>query len=758
MDVTGAHPVKTVLLVTPSNDASDPAWAFVSRHIEAMEAVCERVIAITAADEPLESSSIASSPTDARSVIDDVYAGRDRETVIVVLDDISLLAQVRSEFGDGVPVLWWSSQVPTPKVIAAAGRWADAMVVLALPEGGTGELTTRVVGAGLELPAVAPAIPDQLPLQLLALGRTAPSKGLTTAIRAVAVARSNGTDARLRIIGPATGAVEHSYRLALGELIRDIALTSVVTIHDAIPPAEVPAAIADAHALIDASVDGDLRHASLEAFAAGRPVFTSNKRLLHLLQADELALGFEPGDPAQLAQRISHLAELWPANLPTIAGAVHTPLSADHARSSLAPQWARAIEEVRDQAASRRAAAESEPSMNGDGESGSAVPPTADPERLSLITEEIALEPAGAVAAFLDAWAHRDPERALTSCTPSAYRFGTAVDGTGDGVPLADYLYWAAQTADDLVTTIDDVDVIDDRTVVTVRRDRWTIGDDELAVVVRSLFELEDGLITQWSETELRPPLSQRPTSTATPLPAAAVAEATRATPEEEVPRTTVAPPAVPAEDDVVRSPEGELERAQEQIHHWRRQAIVWRERALEARALGEAYKSNVDDLRVIVEVLKRQSALPPARAANPADALRAYETTADDAGPDRISWVPDDLAPPTVDDTPTPTRRPAPASGPAPATDRVPAPPPEPRADHSTRRMPGHAGRAPRPSSRSRPGWHASSHGTSGSADRTGRQLIQRVVDGRPEAATPSARSRSSLVRCCATSICSRR
>jgi glycosyltransferase involved in cell wall biosynthesis/limonene-1,2-epoxide hydrolase len=669
MDVTGAHPVKTVFLVTPSNDASDPAWAFVSRHIEAMEALCERVIVITAADEPLESSSVASSSVDTRSVIEDVYAGRDHETVIVVLDDISRLAQVRSEFGDRVPVLWWSSQVPTAKVIAAAGRWADAMVALALPEDGTGGLTTLVVGAGLELPTVAPAIPDQLPLQLLALGRTAPSKGLTTAVRAVAMARSNGIDARLRIIGPATDAVEHSYRLALSELIRDIALTSVVTIHDAIPPTEVPAAIADAHALIDASVDGDLRHASLEAFAAGRPVFTSNKRLLQLLQAEELALDFEPGDPGQLAQRIGNLAELWPANVAALAGAVHTSLADEHGRSSLAPQWARAIEEVRDRAASRRAAAVSEPSMNGGGASEPTVSPTADAERFSLITEEIALEPAGAVAAFLDAWAHRDPERALTNCAPGAFRFGTATDGTGEGVPLADHLYWAAQTADDLVTTIDDVDVIDDRTVVTVRRDRWTIGDDELEVVVRSLFELEDGLITEWSETELRPtPLSfETPTSAAAPLPTAAASEAALATSEADVTHTTVPPPSVPAGDDVVRSPEEELERAEEQIHHWRRQAIVWRERALEARALGEAYKSNVDDLRVIVEVLKRQSALPPTPGAHPADALRAYETTADDADPDSISWTPDDLAPPTVDDAPAP----------APATDPGPAPAP---------------------------------------------------------------------------------
>ena len=84
-------------------------------------------------------------------------------------------------------------------------------------------------------------------------------------------------------------------------------------------------------------------------------------------------------------------------------------------------------------------------------------------------------------------------------------------------------------------------------------------------------------------------------------------------------PTAPTLPPATPAatsETDPAALPveatpkaaQTDLERAEEQIYHWRRQAIIWRERALEARALGEAYKENVDDLRKIVEILKRQS------------------------------------------------------------------------------------------------------------------------------------------------------
>jgi len=66
-------------------------------------------------------------------------------------------------------------------------------------------------------------------------------------------------------------------RQALSELIRDIALTvggSRST--NAIAPEETLAAIAGAHALIDASVDDDLRQASLEAVSPPDvPVLTS---------------------------------------------------------------------------------------------------------------------------------------------------------------------------------------------------------------------------------------------------------------------------------------------------------------------------------------------------------------------------------------------------------------------------------------------------------------------------------------------------
>ena len=162
----------------------------------------------------------------------------------------------------------------------------------------------------------------------------------------VAVARSNGVDTRLTIVGPSTSAVELRYRRELETLVKDVALTPVVEIRDAVEPSAVGEIIAETHALIDASADDDLRPASLEAIVAGRPVLTSNRRLARMLPGDDLALDFEPGNANHLAHRIGLLAEMRPASLARLATAARARIEHGHARTSLAAQWTEAIEAV----------------------------------------------------------------------------------------------------------------------------------------------------------------------------------------------------------------------------------------------------------------------------------------------------------------------------------------------------------------------------------------------------------------------------
>jgi limonene-1,2-epoxide hydrolase len=705
--------------------------------------------------------------------VDAVVAGTDGEVVVVVLDDPALLAQVRAAVDDRCPVVWWSSQVPSPKATALAARWADGLLVTAMPDEGTAGVPTWIVGTGVDLRDEAPDLPHRPPLQLLALGRTAPSKGLTTMIRAVAVARSHGIDTRLTIAGPSTSAVELRYRRELEALVKDVALTPVVALRDAVEPSAVGQILAETHALIDASADDDLRPASLEAIAAGRPVLTSNRRLARMLPGDDLALDFEPGNANHLAHRIGLLAELRPASLARLAIAGRARVEHGHARSSLATQWTEAIEGVhaRVRPAPERWSASVADALSAFG----ALETPAFPDVTEEVEEEVPAapppDPAATVRRFLAAWARRDAEHALACCEPGAARFDTATDGVGGGVLAADYLLWAARTADALESTVEELEVIDD-TVVAVRHDRWTLGDDELTLVVRSVFEVADDRITSWSETEVaaRPepvagPAAPEPPAMAVPVPEPVdvavepelvevepqiepelVEVAIEPEPVEVEPQiepepvevevaafepveVTVEPEPEPVEIEVEPEPDPEpvevaaepvaieatdpepepvevaaavsdgteaaptvvadapdqIVRYEEQIHYWRRQALVWRERALEARRLGEAFKANVEDLRLLVDLLTEQAALP---AAAPEDAeVHAVEQAPDDDEGSEDVADDDD----TSDDLPVVRWKPTPhasrstngdtTAAPS-APPREPAPEPEPEPD----------------------------------------------------------------------------
>ena len=765
MDATGSNAVSTVVLVAPSCDAADPVWGFAAKHVEALASAFDRVVVITPGRTPaVESWGAEPVPADVgaggtRRAVDTVVAGAEADgdaIVVVVLDDPALLAQVRAAVGDRCPVVWWSSQVPSPMATTLAARWADGLLVTAMPDDGIVRVPTWIVGTGVDLRSEAPDLPHQPPLQLLALGRTAPSKGLTTMIRAVAVARSNGVDTRLTIVGPSTSAVELRYRRELETLVKDVALAPVVEIRDAVEPSAVGEIIAEAHALIDASADDDLRPASLEAIAAGRPVLTSNRRLARMLPGDDLALDFEPGNANHLAHRIGLLAEMRPASLARLATAARARIEHGHARTSLAAQWTEAIEAVH---AAERPAPEPWSASVADALSAFGALETAPfpdvTEEHDVTEEEVPApppDPAATVRRFLAAWARRDAEHALACCEPGASRFDTATDGVGGGVLAADYLLWAARAADALESTVEEVEVVDD-TVVAVRRDRWTFGDDELTLVVRSLFEVADDRITSWSETEVlegdeavagptvsKPsevvvvapepepepepepievepePVDVEPEPVEVELEPETVEVAVAAPdPEPEPVEFAVAAPEPVAEPEpesaeiAVAAPDPEPEpleiadapdqivRYEEQIHYWRRQALVWHERALEARRLGEAFKANVEDLRLLVDLLTEQAALP---AAAPDDGdVDAAEPAPDDDGEDvtDVDDAPEEL--PVMRWRPTPhgtgstngdttaapaAPRPEPAAPPEPPEPAEAAAPPQPEPPHA--------------------------------------------------------------------------
>lgn len=608
MEAHSRETASTVVLVTPCYDATDPAWGFVARHIDALVEVCGwTIVIVTGGTAHVDRLAVEVVQAGHRGGVRDAVTAvvaRTDDPVVVILDDLSVLEQTRHWVGDEVRILWWSSRVPSQNVVAAAGRTADGVLVAEIPPGGTVGVPSWRVGAGVDL-RPPPAFPESPPLHLVALGRTSPRKGLAVMIRAVAIARSNGVDSRLAIVGPSTNALERKHRLELEALIKNVALTAVARIDQPVTPPTSRAILSGAHALIDASDDDDLHLASLEAIATGRPVLTSNEYLLrHLdLGDDGRLLYFEPGNASQLAQRIGMLAEVWPNRFSAMAESVRDSIAAAHGASVLVTQWATAVAEVTSRAGERSATR--------------AIATTSSTDPASI---DAASEPVAVVQGFLDTWSDKDAKGGIACFEPGALRFDAASPIGDVGTPATEYLTWVADTAADLATHVEELIAVE-HGVVAVRHDQWTLADEQFEVRTHSLFEVARGLITSWTDLELvtsgypsRPDLEARSNGAldtlASELGQPVDAEVLTNTPWNSIHSlapTASGPLNAADTNEVAPVTQEQISRYETQVHHWRQQAVIWRERALTANDLAEAYRSSVDDLRRLVDLLEEQ-------------------------------------------------------------------------------------------------------------------------------------------------------
>ena len=182
---------------------------------------------------------------------------------------------------------------------------------------------------------------------MIALGRTAPEKGLPVVLRALAIARSHGLDTRLRIVGPSTNANEVRHRRDLEALVKNIALEAVVQIDGGVEPSEVPEILRRAHVLIDGGADDDMSRSVLEAMAAGRVVLTASRRVAEILPDGLPPLHYDADDAFQLADRIVGLDETWATGLPSIGGPLRQVVEEQHSLDRWKRQFALAVDEVR---------------------------------------------------------------------------------------------------------------------------------------------------------------------------------------------------------------------------------------------------------------------------------------------------------------------------------------------------------------------------------------------------------------------------
>jgi glycosyltransferase involved in cell wall biosynthesis len=211
----------------------------------------------------------------------------------------------------GTKVVLWYAHWNRTRMLEAAVRASN--VVISVDPRSVPVQSPKVVGIGhgidvSDFPCTeAPATDTVL---LTALGRYSGAKGLDTIVRAVAQARGEGVDARLRAHGTSSQPAEAANLERLQALVAELELTEWVELAGPLPRAEIPRVLAASAALVNNMRPGAPDKVVYEACAACRPVIVSNPLFDELLDDLEPRLRFELDDVGDLVTRIATVGAL----------------------------------------------------------------------------------------------------------------------------------------------------------------------------------------------------------------------------------------------------------------------------------------------------------------------------------------------------------------------------------------------------------------------------------------------------------------
>jgi len=150
-------------------------------------------------------------------------------------------------------------------------------------------------------------------LRLLALGRTSPSKGFATLVRACALARREGLALQVEIHGASTTDEERRHRRELEVLIEAEGLSGVVEVGEAVPRPLVPELVRGVDAVVNTTwsqpAGGALDKVVYEAAACAVPVLACNPYFDEFLGDLPLELLFASDNDADLARVLREFAD-----------------------------------------------------------------------------------------------------------------------------------------------------------------------------------------------------------------------------------------------------------------------------------------------------------------------------------------------------------------------------------------------------------------------------------------------------------------
>lgn len=199
----------------------------------------------------------------------------------------------------GVRVILWFTHWRATSKLRLAERLVDR--VASVDARTVPVRSDKVVGIGHSIDVSEfPLSPRGEGLRVTALGRTSPTKGLETVIRAVA----SVAGATLAIRGPSLTEEERQHRLALERLVAE--LHAPVEIGDALPRSALPELLARTDVLVNNNRAGTADKVVYEAAASGVPVLASSPAF------DDLLDPFPAHDPIELARRLEAFARTTP--------------------------------------------------------------------------------------------------------------------------------------------------------------------------------------------------------------------------------------------------------------------------------------------------------------------------------------------------------------------------------------------------------------------------------------------------------------